>query len=177
MTQDQAATPDTQPETGKEKQDAIVRQYGDLAGALSGPKNGYDVQDLPSQPVPNADYGAPDGWKKVLPAEPQVKSVRVVGDFKPLSSSEPRQEDWEKINLEFQTGSGLWKGSCEIEPGDYKFTVVINNDEDEKYGAGGVKKGTEIPINVPPDRPRVTFFWDRVSHAAPYTFEPPKSQN
>ncbi len=45
-----------------DRQREVVDAYQRLAGALSGPENGYDVLEPPTRVEAGADYGVPDDW-------------------------------------------------------------------------------------------------------------------
>ena len=99
-----------------------------------------------------------------LPKEPVVVTVTVPGSF---NNEIGCPADWSPncaaAHLTLDPADGLWKGTFTIPAGGYNYKVAINDSWAVNYGAGGLRGGADIPLNLTADGP-VSFTYDPVTH-------------
>jgi glycosidase len=95
--------------------------------------------------------------------EPPVTSVTVAGDFNSeMGCSSDWAPDCAKAHLTLGD-DGLWTGSFPLPAGAWQYKIAINDAWDVNYGAGGVRNGGNISLNLAAGT-TVSFSYDPVSH-------------
>lgn len=58
----------------------------------------------------------------------------------------------------------VWKRTVALPEGDHEYKAAIDGTWDENYGAGGVRGGSNVPLDVPAGGSAVTFYYEHGSH-------------
>jgi hypothetical protein len=81
-------------------------------------------------------------------------------------------EDWapwcDQAQMTLDPDTNLWSITVDLPAGSYEYKIAINRSWDENYGAGGVKDGPNIPLELTKDS-TVTFTYDHSTHLVTVT--------
>ncbi len=142
---------------------APYRVFHDVSGLPRGTMVEYRavLKDSSGNLSATATIGVVGDPKPV--AEPPVTSVTVPGDFNSeIGCSGDWAPDCPAAHLSLGA-DGLWTGSFSIPAGGWQFKIAINDSWDVNYGAGGVRNGGNISLNLA-ETTTVSFSYDPETH-------------
>ena len=98
-------------------------------------------------------------------ADPQPSAVSVPGSFgAQVGCPGDWQPDCAQVQLTRRSNDDVWSTTLTLRAGSYEYKAALNKAWDLNYGAGGVAGGPNIPLTVPADGTRVTFYYDNATH-------------
>ena len=102
---------------------------------------------------------------QVAAADPQPSAVSVPGSFgAQVGCPGDWQPDCAQLQLTRRSNDDVWSTTLTLKAGSYEYKAALNKTWDVNYGAGGVAGGPNIPLSVPADGTRVTFYYDNATH-------------
>jgi pullulanase len=102
---------------------------------------------------------------QVAVADPQPSAVSLPGSFgAQVGCPGDWQPDCAQVQLARRSNDDVWSTTLTLKAGSYEYKAALNKTWDVNYGTGGVAGGPNIPLTVPADGTRVTFYYDNVTH-------------
>jgi len=101
----------------------------------------------------------------VAAAGPQPAAVSVPGDF---GAQVGCPGDWQpecgQVQLTRRSNDDVWSTTLTLKAGSYHYKAALNKSWDVAYGQGGSAGGANVPLAVPVDGTKVTFYYDNATH-------------
>lgn len=95
---------------------------------------------------------------------PDPTSVTIVGS---LQSELGCAGDWDPAcaatHLAYDPNDAVWQGTWSVPAGSWEYKAALNDSWAENYGAGAVRDGANIPLNLGAPTP-VKFYYDHETH-------------
>ena len=98
-------------------------------------------------------------------AADQPTAVSVPGDFgAQVGCPGDWQPDCAQVQLTRRSNDDVWSTTLTLKAGSYNYKAALNKSWDVSYGQGGSASGGNIPLTVPVDGTKVTFYYDNNTH-------------
>ena len=95
----------------------------------------------------------------------QPNAVSVPGDFgAQVGCPGDWQPDCAQVQLTRRSNDDVWSTTLTLKAGSYNYKAALNKSWDVSYGQGGSPSGGNIPLTVPVDGTKVTFYYDNNTH-------------
>lgn len=105
------------------------------------------------------------GYSARADAPAQPTAVSVPGSF---ASEVGCPGDWQPecaaVQLTRRANDDVWSTTLTLPAGSFAYKAALNKSFDVNYGLGGVPGGPNIPLTVPADGTKVTFYYDNATH-------------
>ncbi|MFD1217478.1 pullulanase-type alpha-1,6-glucosidase [Microbulbifer celer] len=95
---------------------------------------------------------------------PDPSSVSIPGSMQTaLGCPGDWQPECAATQLTYDAGDDKWQGTFTVPAGNWEYKAALNNSWDENYGAGGVRSGANVGLQLDEIR-TVQFYYDHQTH-------------